>query len=342
MNAWERLHARIRGEAVDRAPNLSILMHFAARYAGVPYRAFCLDSDAMVKANILCHEAFGIDAVTVMSDPMGEAHDYGAQVVYPENGTPYAPRPFWPEDGPDPSPTDIPALEVQDTLRMKNRVAAIRAYADKLKGQCPIIGWVEGPAAEYCDLRGTQAAMYDFAEGADFLPPVLDRLCDQAICFLRAQVRAGADVIGIGDAVCSLLGPGLYRQYGKPYEKRLIDAIRQEGALAKLHICGDISPLLDDINEIRPHIVDVDWMVNWGDACRRLSHCSPNGNFDPVAVMLQGTPEDVARAVDASLEEGNRRSMVSAGCEIPPGTPRENLLAVHRRLAERGGGSPCA
>ena len=126
MNAWERLHARIRGEAVDRAPNLSILMHFAARCAGMPYRAFCLDSDAMVKANILCHEAFGIDAVTVMSDPMGEAHDCSAQVVYPENGA-LRPRPFWP-GGRAPA-HGHPGLEVQDTLRMKNRVAH-PAYAD--------------------------------------------------------------------------------------------------------------------------------------------------------------------------------------------------------------------
>ena len=137
-----------------------------------------------------------------------------------------------------------------------------------------------GPAAEYC-VPGTQAAMYDFAEGG-LLPPVLDRLCDGPYA-LRAQVRAGADVIGIGDAVCSLLGPGCTGNTASPM-KNLIDH-PAGGALAKLHLQGYLPPL-GRHQRNPPHIVDVDWMVNWGDACRRLSRAAPAGT-DPVAVMLR-------------------------------------------------------
>jgi uroporphyrinogen decarboxylase len=81
MNSHKRLFSCIDGNTVDKIPNLSILMAFAAKYSGIKYRTFILEPDAMVEANLKCHEDFGIDVVTVMSDPYGEAHDYGSMIV---------------------------------------------------------------------------------------------------------------------------------------------------------------------------------------------------------------------------------------------------------------------
>ena len=39
MNSAERLHARLRGQPVDRPPNLDILMTFAALSVPLPARA---------------------------------------------------------------------------------------------------------------------------------------------------------------------------------------------------------------------------------------------------------------------------------------------------------------
>jgi uroporphyrinogen-III decarboxylase len=48
----------------------------------------------MVEANILCHEKFGIDAVTTMSDPYAETGDFGAEIEYPYNDNPICRQPF--------------------------------------------------------------------------------------------------------------------------------------------------------------------------------------------------------------------------------------------------------
>jgi len=61
------------------------------------------------------------------------------------------------------------------------------------------------------------------------------------------------------------------------------------------------------------------------------------GNFDPVAIMLQGTPEQVREATLYCLRWGGERMISGAGCEIPDGTPHENLLAQARALREFGG-----
>ncbi len=59
--------------------------------------------------------------------------------------------------------------------------------------------------------------------------------------------------------------------------------------------------------------------------------------MNPVAVMRDSTPEEVAAAVRECLAAGDARLIVSAGCEIPADTPHENLLAHHRVLVEAGG-----
>ena len=88
MNSLERTHAFIKGEPVDRKPFHPILMRWAAGYAGVPYREFCLDAAAHCDANIRCAEDFNMDWVNVMSDPYAEAEAYGLKLDYPADSLP--------------------------------------------------------------------------------------------------------------------------------------------------------------------------------------------------------------------------------------------------------------
>lgn len=332
MNSYERVMNRLQGKPVDRAPNLCILMGFAARYAGIPYREFCLVPEKMVEANILCHKDFHVDIVTVMSDPYGEAMDYGMEVFFPPNENPRMVRPFWTDT---PSVESIPLRSVEDTTRMKARVKTIELYARQLKGECPIAGWVEGALAEYCDLRDINRAMMDFAEEEPYLEAVLEQLTKQAIVYAEAQIDAGADIIGLGDAACSLLGPSLYARYGFPYEKKLVDAIHAKGAKVKLHICGNCTSLLPQIAELKPDIVDIDWMVDFKTAAQALQGSGAvSGNFDPVSVLLRGSEGEIRNAVIQCLRDGNETTLISGGCETPPATSHANLMAVHRALVE--------
>ena len=52
MNSYERVMNRLKGRAVDRAPNFCILMNFAAQYSNVCYKDFCLVPEKMVEANL--------------------------------------------------------------------------------------------------------------------------------------------------------------------------------------------------------------------------------------------------------------------------------------------------
>ncbi len=88
-----------------------------------------------------------------------------------------------------------------------------------------VLGWVEGPFAEYADLRGVENALMDLMDRPELFQEAGQVLLHNAIDFAIAQIQAGADMIGIGDAAASLIGPDLYAQFVLPFESQLIDAI---------------------------------------------------------------------------------------------------------------------
>ena len=197
----------------------------------------------------------------------------------------------------------------------------------------PVIGWVEGCLAEAADLRGVNELLTDLVDDEDFVRDLMDLCLEQAIIFAKAQIAAGADIIGVGDAIASVAGPAYYRKFALPYEIKLLSAIRSMGAKTKLHICGNTTPFLEYLPVEYCDIIDLDWMVPLDRAAEIVQgRCALGGNYDPVAVLLQGTPEDVRAAVTACSRMGAQRYISAAGCEVPKATPEENFLAVANTL----------
>ena len=308
-------------------------MAVAARYLGQPISDFYLDHRVLCEANLAIQRDFSVDILNTMSDPYRETADWGAEVEFPADGLPKSKVPLLQ------SLSDIRELKSPDPVtgrRMSDRVNAVRYYRERAGGVVPIMGWVEGALAEAADLRGLSSLLVDLCDEPEALEEVLERCTETAIAFARAQIAAGADIIGLGDAVASQISPKMYQQFALPYEQRIFAAVHEMGALARLHICGNISKLLPYVAQSGADIVDIDWMVDIGAASQICATSAVCGNFDPVAVMLQGSPETVRQAVNRSLDLGGSRSFSMAGCEIPEETPRANLEAHLQALQDYG------
>lgn len=327
MNGLERTLAFLAGQPVDRPPVHPILMRWAARHAGVKYRDFCLEPAAKTTAALRCAEDFDLDWVTVMSDPWTEASAFGIELEYPEDGLPID------TGGRLPDAESAAALQAYHPLEHKrctNRIEEIGMFKRSAGGNLFIVGWVEGPVAEYADLRGVSEAAMDFLDDPDACRRAMDVIVESALEFITLQVEAGAHCIGIGDAFCSQIGPRLYRELAWPGEKRMVDHIHALGALAKLHICGNTAPILGDMIATGADIIDVDHLVP--DMSNFAGNLAPtqvfSGKSDPVAVLRNGTPARIIESVRAHHNEGIGRVIVSAGCEVPPDTADENLCAL--------------
>ncbi len=336
MNSYERFMARMQGKPVDRPPNFDIMMGFAVHYIDQPLLPYYKDYRRLVEANMAVLEAFDLDIVQTISDPYRETHDFGAAIVYPEDDLPLLLTPLIDD------PEDLKKLKVPDPYtgeRMSDRLEAIRLFREKVRGDVPVMGWVEGGLAQAADLRGIGNLMMDLYQRPQWVHELLGICVTVEIAFARAQIEVGADLVGVGDAVASQISPEMYREFALPNEKRIFDAIHVAGGLGRLHICGNISHILPDVAKSGADIVDVDWMVDIDKAATAFNgKTALLGNFDPVAIMLQGTPEDVYDAVTDCLKRGGPRSISGAGCEIPDGTPHKNLYAQARAIRDYGTG----
>lgn len=304
-----------------------ILMQFAAHFVGATYRDFYLNHETLVEANIACLDAFDMDAVGLISDPSREAEALGAQFDYPEESVPVCTH--YPVRTID----DVRELRTPDVTasrRTRDRIAGAALFRKRLGDEIPVIGWIEGPLAEACDIVGVSAMLMKLISDREFSTMLLRKLVPTAKAFAQAQIEAGCDIIGLGDAICSQISPAMYADYVKHLHRDIVRFIQDQGAMVKLHICGDISHLLPDIREIGPDIVDVDWMVDMEEAYEILGpEIVRSGNLDPAAVVEQKSADEVFRRTQELVaRERGRLYIASAGCEVTPLTPPENLLAM--------------
>jgi MtaA/CmuA family methyltransferase len=324
MNSLERTVRFIEGKETDRVPFHPILMRFAARHAGVRYKDFCLSPEHKCSANILCARDFQSDWVNTMSDPYAEAEAYGTILHYPDDDLPKV-RKYAVTDISD---TDaLKVLRVDDHNRLAARTAEIREYVKRTSDRVIICGWVEGPLAEYCDIRDINQALTDLYEYPDVVQRALDIMTESAIGFITAQVSAGAHCIGIGDSVCSLISPDLYNEFCLERQKALVDHIHSLGAYAKIHICGNISAILPAVISTGANIIDIDHRTgSVSDAVKLLSNRQVfAGKSDPVSVLQDGGEDKIRESSILFFREAAGRAILSAGCEVTPGTDEDQL-----------------
>lgn len=333
MNSYERVMNRFEGKPVDRLPNFSLVMMFAAKQLGVSFGEYVSDYRLLVDGAFLCYEKFGFDMVCAISDPMREAEGLGAKVVIPEDGVPNSPVKRIQKL------SDIDTLRVVDpasSWRMNDRLEAIRLMKQRAGHDIPVVGWIEGALAESCDLMNMQEFFMNLLDEPEAMEQLMDICMEQNLWFAREQVKAGADIIGLGDAASSLIGHALYEEFALPYQQKMIRAIHDMGAKVKLHICGNVNSVLDLIAQTGTDMIDLDFMVDMDRAAEILPEtCSICGNFNPVTVMYQGTPAFVKEEVRRCKQVRDRnRNFIAPGCEIPRDTPLENMIALKETIEE--------
>ncbi|MDQ1255445.1 MAG: [methyl-Co(III) methylamine-specific corrinoid protein]:coenzyme methyltransferase [Candidatus Hydrogenedentes bacterium] len=328
MTGKERVIAMVNGAATDRLPLMPITMMFAADLIGAKYGRYALDHRVLAEGQLRTAEIFGFDYVSSISDPAREAADCGANVHFFDDQPPAI-------DEAAALLTDktrLASLIAPDPLgggRMHDRVLASALLKERVGGDLLVEGWVEGPCAQAADLRGINRLMMDFYEDPAFVIDLFEFVIDLELRFAKAQLEAGADIVGVGDAAASLIGPQLYEEYVWAFEKRLVDGIHALGGLVRLHICGNTRPILAGMGKLGCAIVDLDYMVPVAEARAAMG---PDqvllGNLDPVQTVRNGTPESIQAALARCHGEAGARYIVGAGCEIVRDTPHENVHAL--------------
>jgi len=328
MNSRERVLDFLAGRPVDHLPLMPITMMFAADRIGAKYRAYATDCRVLVEAQLRTAEEFEFDYVSVISDPAREAADCGATIHYFDDQPPAI-------DETHARLADkaaLAGLKIPDPLgggRMHDRVQAAALFKERVGKEKLVEGWIEGPCAEAADLRGINTLMLDFYDDPAFVRDLFEFIVEMELRFARAQVEAGVDLMGVGDAAASLVGPAIYEEFVWPYEKKLVDGLHAMGTRVRLHICGNTRRILTGMARLACEIVDLDFMVPLAEGREKMGALQVLlGNIDPVRVLRDGSPDSVRAAISECHRQAAPRYIVGAGCEVTRDTSPENVRAL--------------
>jgi len=327
MTKTEQFHQLTEsGKSTGKVLFRPILMQFAAEYIGSNYGQFASDYNVLVEANLRCMDDFDLDLLGLISDPYRETSAFGAGVQFIPNGVPRC--------------LNLIVNSMDDVLNLKNpdvykakrtldRIKAGEVLSKKTQGNIPIIGWIEGPLAEACDLAGIENMLMQLMIDPDFANRLMDKCVITAKDFAKAQIEAGCEIIGMGDAVCSQIDVETYNTYVRERHLEIISYIHQLGGKVKLHICGDTSHLLPSYKNYNLDILDLDWQINIENARSILGEkVIFAGNINPVTIQNKSRDEVFHLCKNLVEKHKNERFILSGGCEISVLTPPENLKAM--------------
>jgi len=204
---------------------------------------------------------------------------------------------------------------------------ALSILARQDGGGVPVIGNLTGPISLATSALDPLLFFRLMGKDPKGVHLFLEFVSEFLVEFARAQISAGADVISIADpsATGEILGRSLFHEFAAPYLARLVGAIRQTGARAILHICGDTSLLFEELNGIHGTAFSFDSVVSMKKARTKIVGAPLMGNLN-TQLLHQSTPERVTKAVGRLIEQ--KVEIISPACGLSMQTPLENLKAM--------------
>lgn len=191
---------------------------------------------------------------------------------------------------------------------------------------------------------GFENAVFLFSAGnEETLMEMRTRYVDNRLKFVQQACRETnfeAFFIGCSYSCNSLIGPGMWRQWDKPFLKAMADELHRHGKLLHIHFHGKCVESLQDFVDIgvdcvcpfeRPPGGDIAGTEGLEKVRSILGgNVTMNGNVHTVETLIRGTPESVQQEVVQIKQafQGEPRLIIGSGDQIGYETPEENVYAL--------------
>lgn len=270
-------------------------------------------------------------AVTIM-DLSVEAEAFGCPVSFSEKEVPTVTKGII-KDIKSASKISLPAI---GDKRTDSYITAAKLSARNIKDK-PTFGGEIGPFSLACRLYDMSELMMDLVEEPKKAKEFIEKITEFLIDYAKAFKEVGANGIIIAEPAAGLLSPEHCEEFSSVHIERIVEEVQDDYFMVVLHNCGNTTnlvPSMIDTGAMAFHfgnavnMADIMPQVPWG----RMAM----GNIDPVSVFKNGTEEDVRVKTWELLEKtfSYKNFILSSGCDIPPGTPIENIKAFFSKLDE--------
>lgn len=200
----------------------------------------------------------------------------------------------------------------------------------------PVLGGLIGPVSLACRLMEMTPLMMAIRRSPETLTTVLAKATELLVAHARAFKEAGANGVIVAEPVAGLLSPKQCEEHSSRYVKAIVDAVQDDGFLVVLHNCGSAVPLVPSMVGTGAGAFHFGNAVAMTDVLPQIpSDRLVLGNVNPSGTFRIGTPEKMEAEVSALLAsmEPYPSFVLSSGCDVPPGTPLENVDAFFGVLA---------
>jgi uroporphyrinogen decarboxylase len=321
----------LRGENVERPPVW--MMRQAGRYLPEyialreKYDFFTRVQTPELAAEITLQPVrrIGVDAAIIFSDILVIPQAMGVEVLMEEGKGPLLPNVIKTEK-------DIISLftdKVEEKLDYVMK--ALTLTKQELNGEVPLIGFAGAPWTILCYMvEGKGSKTWEKAKEFCFTQPdlahrLLQKITDTTIHYLKAQIKAGADVVQIFDSWAGSLGPEDFKRFAQPYLIQIADAL-QDDAPVILFPKGSWYAL-EELSESSASALGIDWCIS-PKMARELTSgkITLQGNFDPAKLLLP--IDDIQKEAKKMISEfGVQKYVVNLGHGITPNIPVDHARA---------------
>ncbi len=270
-------------------------------------------------------EQIGVDAAIIFSDILVIPQSMGVEVLMEEGKGPLLPNIIKNQKDIDALVTD----EIEEKLSYVTK--ALSLTKQELNGRVPLIGFAGAPFTILCYMvEGKGSKTWEKAKQFCFTQPelahqLLQKITNVTIKYLRAQAKAGADVLQVFDSWSGTLSPADFKLFAQPYLLQIADAVKDDAPVI-LFPKGSWYAL-KELSESNASGLGIDWCISPTMAREMTGNkITLQGNFDPAKLLLP-VPE-IKKAVKEMIDEfGVKGYIANLGHGITPNIPVDNAKA---------------
>jgi len=321
----------LRGEATERVPVW--MMRQAGRYLPEymvlreKYGFFerCQTPELAAAITLQPVDIIGVDAAILFSDILVVPQAMGLEVRLIESKGPVLPNPIL-------TTADLQRVCVPDVEETLGYVfSAIRLIKEQLNNRVPLIGFAGAPWTLLCYMvEGKGSKTFDKAKQFCYTQPLLahtllQMITDTTIAYLKAQAKAGADILQIFDSWGGLLSPNDFETYSLQYIRQIVAATKD--IVPTIIFAKGAWQSLDQMAQTGAAGLGIDWCIKPSFA-RQLAgaNITLQGNFDP-AKLLAPIPVIQQEVTQMLNEFGNGNYIANLGHGILPNVPVDHAKA---------------
>lgn len=351
MTNAERMKAYAMGQEVDRIPFTLCGSHALIHLYGYTQGQFRRSLDVQFEMAERAKEEFcgsGMAANTnLLLRGLGEA--LGSTAVYPEDNTDYLSDYVLK----DYSMLDELVFDPATNPFLQKKIERANEIRERMGGKCMVVTGGAGPVTTAIAIRKPELFLRDMIRDKQNAHRLLDFAVQCTIKWIEYNYSLfGPIPVGLTDPATSanLISDRMFREFSKPHMADLLAGIKKiTGSIPGIHICGKTKHIWNDLAELGFPSFSVDNCEDLAELKAAVGDkMKISGNVPPTTVLRNGTIDDVIESVKQCLIKGSDSPCgysLAAGCDVPVGTPRENLEAYiyaarrYGRGAQKG--KPC-